>query len=128
MQQLMQTRELSSKPTAPCMLLVLSIDGTDRRTDGRTTDSCMDPASHTMRVTSVITTDQSHYAPVFEPMDLGKRPTLSGDLAANCVKCKQDPNAGYSRVATLFTILLTTGASERTHAELSQHDRSSQCV
>jgi len=34
--------------------LVLSIDGTDRRTDGHTPSLHIDPAAHTMRVESVI--------------------------------------------------------------------------
>jgi len=34
-------------------LLLLFIDGTDTRTNGRTMDRCVDPAPHTMRTVSV---------------------------------------------------------------------------
>ena len=47
---LLQTPALSSKP------LLLSIDGTDRRTDGWTPDRYIDPAQHTMRAASVMST------------------------------------------------------------------------
>ena len=41
---------LSSKPAG--LPLLLSIDGTDRRTDGRPTVTCTYPAAHTMRAVS----------------------------------------------------------------------------
>ena len=43
-----------------------SIDGTDRRTDGRTTDSCIDPTPHVTRAASLdITISNSQHVPFF---------------------------------------------------------------
>jgi len=43
----------AQQQTSRTLLLLLSIDGTDRRTDGRTPERYIDPAPHTMLAASV---------------------------------------------------------------------------
>ena len=46
--------------TAVDQLSGTSIDGTDRRTDGRTPDRCTDPAQHILHAASIIDNDVVH--------------------------------------------------------------------